>query len=55
MSAEQRVAVVTGASRGLGLETVRVLAEQLLPCLRNAQATGQETDLDKASIAEGLG
>lgn len=28
MSAEQRVAVVTGASQGMGLETVRMLAEQ---------------------------
>jgi len=41
--------VVPGYYGDIAIEPrVGVLAEQLIPCLRNAQATGQETDLDKA-------
>jgi NAD(P)-dependent dehydrogenase (short-subunit alcohol dehydrogenase family) len=38
MSAEQRIAVVTGASRGLGLETVRTLGENGLRVVLTARS-----------------
>jgi NAD(P)-dependent dehydrogenase (short-subunit alcohol dehydrogenase family) len=53
MSAEQRIAVVTGASRGLGLETVRKLAENGLRVILTARSMAAvEQALDELGRTE---